>query len=258
VSASCDVFDPPGGMHNERLRVLLLERGLKPEDLAAEIGVDPKTVERWITKSRVPYRKHRYATAAFLGVDEAEIWPDALTSAQVAAASENEVAAFYPHRWAVPREAWQRLFEKAQREIGVLVYSGMFLAEDRGALRTLGRKATAGVQVRILMGDPGSELVAQRGADEGIGEGMAARIRNSLVLLGPLRSQDGVEMRLHRTVLYNSMYLADDQALVNCHVYGAPASEAPVMHLRKVPGGDMLATYQESFEKVWEGAAPVE
>jgi lambda repressor-like predicted transcriptional regulator len=241
-------------MHNERLRVLLLERGLKPEDLAVQIDVDPKTVERWITRARVPYRKHRYATAAFLGVDEAEIWPDALTSAQVAAASENEVAAFYPHRWAVPREAWQRLFEKAQEEIAVLVYSGMFLAEDRGALRTLTRKATAGVQVRILMGDPGSELVAQRGADEG----MAARIRNSLVLLSPLRSQDGVEMRLHRTVLYNSIYLADDQALVNCHVYGAPASEAPVIHLRRVPGGDMLATYKESYEKVWAGATPVE
>jgi hypothetical protein len=37
VAASSDVFDPPGGMENERLRVLLLERGLKPEDLAAEV-----------------------------------------------------------------------------------------------------------------------------------------------------------------------------------------------------------------------------
>jgi lambda repressor-like predicted transcriptional regulator len=245
-------------MHNERLRSLLLERGHKPEDLAAAIDVDPKTVERWITKARVPYRRHRYATAAFLGVDEAEIWPSALTSAQVASASENEVAAFYPHRWAVPRETWQRLFDRAQHDIGILVYSAMFLAEDQGAIRTLARKAAAGVQVRVLMGDPDSEFVAQRGADEGIDEGMAARIRNSLVLLRPLRSQAGVEMRLHSTVLYNSIYMADDQALVNCHIYGAPASEAPVMHLRKVPGGDMLATYQESFEKAWAGAKPVE
>jgi lambda repressor-like predicted transcriptional regulator len=77
-------------MHNERLRVLLLERGLKPDDLAAALDVDPKTVERWITKARVPYRKHRYATAAFFGVDEAEIWPSALTSAQVAACGTSE------------------------------------------------------------------------------------------------------------------------------------------------------------------------
>jgi transcriptional regulator with XRE-family HTH domain len=246
-------------MHNERLRVLLLERGLKPEDLAAELDVDPKTVERWITKARIPYRKHRFATAAFLGVDEAAIWPDALTSAQVAAASENEVVAFYPHRWAVPREAWQRLFDKAQQEIGILMYSGMFLAEDHGALRALTRKAASGVQVRVLLGNPDSDAVAQRGVDEGIDQAlMAGRVRNSLVLLRPLRSQPGVEMRLHKTVLYNSIYLADDQALVNCHIYGFAASEAPVLHLRKVTGGDMLATYRESFEKVWAGATPVE
>lgn len=30
---------------------MLLERGLKPDDLAATIEVYPKTVERWITKA---------------------------------------------------------------------------------------------------------------------------------------------------------------------------------------------------------------
>ena len=43
-------------MPNERLRALL----------------------RWITKGRTPYRTHRYAVAAFFGVDESYIWPDAL------------------------------------------------------------------------------------------------------------------------------------------------------------------------------------
>jgi hypothetical protein len=33
--------------------------------------VDAKTVERWITRGRVPYRKHRFDVATFLGVDEA-------------------------------------------------------------------------------------------------------------------------------------------------------------------------------------------
>ncbi len=245
-------------MHNERLRVLLLERGVKLEDLAAAIDVDPKTIERWITKGRVPYRANRYAVAAYFGVDEAEIWPHALTSAQVAAASESEVAAFYPHRWAVPRDAWQRLFEKAQQEIGILVYSGLFLAEDQGVMRVLSRKADAGAQVRILLGDPDSEFVAQRGADEGIEEAMAAKIRNVLVLTRPLRALAGVEVRLHRTVLYNSIYIADDQALVNCHIYGVAGANAPVLHLRKVAGGDMLATYVESFERVWKKATPVE
>src|SRR5260370_10444397 len=33
--------------------------------------------------------------------------------------------------------------------------------------------------------------------------------------------------------------MTDDQALVNCHVYGAPANDATVMHLRKGAGGEI-------------------
>ena len=32
------------------------------------------------------------------------------------------------------------------------------------------------------------------------------------------------------------------------------ANNAPVFHLRKIPGGEMASMYMESFERVWEGA----
>ncbi len=89
---------------------------------------------------RVPYRRHRYAVAAQLTVDEAYLWPGALSRDQVTAASEGEVLAIYPHRADVPRDAWQRLFSSAEREIGVLVYSGLFLAEDVGLAGRPGRQ----------------------------------------------------------------------------------------------------------------------
>ncbi|MFC7732706.1 helix-turn-helix domain-containing protein [Actinomadura keratinilytica] len=245
-------------MPNERLRAALLQRGLTVAALAEHIGVDPKTVERWITKDRVPYRRHRYAVASLLGVDETYLWPNALTKEQVTSASGSEIVTIYPHRWAVPRDAWGRLFADAASEIGILVYSGLFLAEDTGAQRILADKARSGVRVRILLGDPDSPQVAERGADEGIGESMASKIRNVIVLYKPLRGLDNVEIRLHSTVLYNSIYFADDQILVNTHVYGAPASNAPCWHLRKIPGGEIVNTYLESFERVWEGARPLQ
>ncbi|MEO3861762.1 DUF5919 domain-containing protein [Acrocarpospora sp. B8E8] len=245
-------------MANERLRAALLERGVSVAELAAAIEVDPKTVERWITKGRAPYRRHRYAVSSHLGMDESYLWPEALTRDQVASASESEIVTVYPHRWAVPRDTWGRLFSDAEEQIGILVYSGMFLAEDSGLVRVLGEKARTGVQVRILLGNPDSTEVAQRGADEGIDEGMAAKVRNALVLYRPILRIEGVQIRLHRTILYNSIYRADDQLLVNTHVYGAPAANAPVLHLRRVAGGDMVATYLESFERVWSEAAPVE
>ena len=245
-------------MPNERLRTALLERGVTPAELAAALDVDPKSVERWIA-GRTPYRRHRYAVAAHLGVDEIYLWPDALSRHQVASASENEIINVYPHRWTVPTDMWRNFFDNAEQEIGVLVYSGLFLAEDSGIHRIFLKKAKSGIQIRVLLGAADSEAVAQRGMDEGINaETMSSRIRNAAVLFGPLRGVDGIEFRTHGTVLYNSVYRADDHLMVNTHIYGFPASQAPVLHLRRVAGGDMVTTYVESFERVWEGAGPLE
>ena len=87
---------------------------------------------------------------------------------------------------------------------------------------------------------------------------MAAKIRNALALYRPLRQTEGVEFRLHRTVLYNSIYRADDQVLVNTHVFGMAAAHAPVWHLRKLPGGELASLYIDSFERVWDTATPVD
>ena len=75
------------GMPNERLRALLLERGTTPAKLAEAMGVDAKTIERWIIQGRTPYRRHRYAVAAHFGVDETYLWPDARDKNEIAATS---------------------------------------------------------------------------------------------------------------------------------------------------------------------------
>lgn len=244
-------------MPNDRLRTALLAKGMTPADLAAKLKVDPKSVERWIA-GRAPYRRHRYSVATELEVDEAYLWPDALSRSQVADASESEIVNIYPHRWTVPSEMWRSFFDTVDAEIGVLVYSGLFLSEDAGVRKVFREKADGGVRIRILLGDPASESVAQRGADEGVDDAMAAKIRNALVMYRPLRDLDGIEFRLHDTVLYNSIYRADDQVLVNTHIYGFTAAQAPVLHLRRVAGGSMVSTYLESFERVWDGATPLE
>lgn len=242
-------------MPNERLRAALLEQGLTPAALASELGVDNKTVERWIA-GRTPYRRYRYALATRLGLNEVYLWPDALARNQVADASQSEIVAVYPHRSEVPRDVWKRLFDAAKREIGVLVYSGLFLAEDAGLQRILRKKAAAGVSVRFLIGDPESDAVAQRAIDEGAEGAGPAKIHSALAGYEQLRKTDGVEFRLHGTVLYNSIYRADDQLLVNTHIYGAPAAQAPVWHLRRVAGGEIAGIYLESFDRVWDSAVP--
>ena len=86
---------------------------------------------------------------------------------------------------------------------------------------------------------------------------MPAKIRNALTLYRPLRAAENIEIRLHQTVLYNSIYRADHQLLVNQHTYGIPAAQAPVFCLRDAEGGEMAALYLDSFERVWAGSAPL-
>jgi transcriptional regulator with XRE-family HTH domain len=244
-------------MANERLRALLLERRVTTAKLAEAVQVDAKTVERWIVAGRVPYRKHRYNVAAFFGVDESYIWPDALDHEQVVSASESEIIAVYPYRRAVPRDAWGHLFGQAEREIGILAYSCYFLAEDAGLRQLLAEKAESGVRVRILLGDPESPFVLERGQSEGIGDTMPAKVRSAIAMFLPLQSVSNVEIRLHGTILYNSVFRGDDQVFVNTHIYGVMANNAPFFHLRKIPGGAIAATYLESFERVWNEAEPL-
>jgi hypothetical protein len=244
-------------MANERLRALLLERRVTTAKLAEAVQVDAKTVERWIVAGRVPYRKHRYNVAAFFGVDEPYIWPDALDNEQVVAASESEIVAVYPYRRAVPRDAWAHLFGQAEREIGILAYSCYFLAEDAGLRQLLAEKAGSGVRVRILLGDPESPFVLQRGQSEGIGDTMPDKVRSAIAMFRPLQSVPNVEIRLHGTILYNSIFRGDDQVFVNTHIYGVMANNAPFFHLRKIPGGAIAVTYLESFERVWDEAEPL-
>jgi hypothetical protein len=235
----------------------MLERRVTTAKLAEAAQVDAKTVERWIVAGRVPYRKHRYNVAAFFGVDEAFIWPDALDRDQVAAASESEIVAVYPTRWAAPRNAWEHLFSRAERDIGILAYSCYFLAEDAGIRQLLTDKATSGVRVRILLGDPASTAVLERGQSEGIKDTMPAKVRSAIAMFRPLQSVPNVEIRLHGTILYNSIYRGDEQMLINTHIYGVMANNAPFFHLRKLPGGAMAANYLESFEHVWVEAEPL-
>jgi hypothetical protein len=239
---------------NEPLRQAMLRARLREDDVAARLGVDPKTVRRWL-KGRVPYPSSRAALADLLEADQADLWPDA-GGPLAARVRPEEIGAVYPHRWVIPRNVWMRLFESAEREIGVLAYSALFLAEDTGLLGIIADKAARGVRVRYALGDPDSASVAQRGKEEGIGDAMAAKVRNALTLYRPLMTSENVEIRLHKTVLYNSIYRADDQLFVNQHAYGIPAAHAPVFCFRGCDNGDMFAAHLDSFDRVWTAAMP--
>jgi transcriptional regulator with XRE-family HTH domain len=233
---------------NHALARALRSAGLTRIDVAARLRVDPKTVDRWMT-GRQPYPRHRDALAEMTGWSPRDLWSDLPRDVEPATQAD-EVRTVYPHRSVVPADAWTRLFANAIDEIDILAYSALFVAEDIPASAVLRDKAKAGVRVRIVLGDPDGVHIGRRGREERVDEGMSARIRTALV--GFRRVVDaGAEVRLHDTVLYNSIYRADDELLVNAHVYGHPGAHSPVLHLRQCTEEGLAATYLKSFEQVW-------
>jgi transcriptional regulator with XRE-family HTH domain len=244
---------------NERLRTVMVRRGVRVEDLADECGVDPKTVERWISLGRVPHRRHRWATARRLGAEEAYLWPAVLASVagKREEASRAELIEVFPDRASVPRETWLRLLTEAQERIDVLVFSGTFFAQTQPRVaRMLADRLSVGVQVRLCFGDPTSDAVAVRDREEGLGGTLAAKVRASLTYYRELAGADGCEVRLHPTTLYASLFRYDDEILTNPHAYGEAASANPTFHLRKVDGGGLFDHYAASFDRVWATAVP--
>ncbi|MFF4880952.1 Scr1 family TA system antitoxin-like transcriptional regulator [Micromonospora sp. NPDC000668] len=61
---------------NDALRVALSDTGHTTESLAETVGVDPKTVARWLSEGRIPHPRHRFAAAEALHKDVSDIWPD--------------------------------------------------------------------------------------------------------------------------------------------------------------------------------------
>lgn len=247
-------------MANERLRSCISAAGLTIDSVAEHVAVDRKTVERWISTGRVPHRNHRWKTAALLKEDETYLWPELRDDARVQGASEAEFVQIYPHRGAVPHDMWRRLVDDMSDSLDVLVYSGLFLFDNRPDLTDLlTEKAQQGARIRLLFGDPDSIEVSRRSEEEGIGaQGLAARIGIVLSYAAKLVGAPGVEIRLHDTILYNSIFRSDATMLVNPHAYGSGAPFNPVIHLQRVPGGRMFDHYQASFDKVWQLGEPLE
>ena len=160
----------------------------------------------------------------------------------------------YPHRRAVPRQVWVRLFGSAEREIAILAYSALFLAEDAGILRILADKGRAGVTVRIALGDPDGPHAAQRGEEEGTATPRPPRSPTALTPTGR-RHGANIQIRLDCTRAVQLHLpcrwpVPDEPA-----PYGIPAAQAPAFCLCDPGGGEMAALYRDSFERVWASAA---
>ncbi|MFF2732659.1 XRE family transcriptional regulator [Streptomyces sp. NPDC058008] len=224
--------------------------------LAQQVEVDPKSVERWVNLGRIPRRASALQAAKALGEDVHALWP-ALRQARPARAISPELVALHEQRADIPVSTFTDLMAQARERIDILVYAAVFLHEAYPRLNELlTERAAEGCTVRVAIGDPDSDNVQARGQEERFGHGIESRCRLALMHYKPLAAIPGIEVRTHGTTLYNSLYRADDQQLVNAHVWGVNAYAAPVWHLRRHQESGIFDTYADSFDSVWATATP--
>jgi hypothetical protein len=244
-------------MANERLRSALAAAGLTPRAVGEELGVDTKTIERWISTGRIPHRANRTALCALLGRGEEYLWPDAISDGQIRSASHAEFVDIHPNRGSIPAATWHGLLSSAQESIDLLAYAASFFHDTISDFNDLLlEKARAGVRVRLLFGDPNGEAVQLRGQEEGIGDSLPGRCSLSWKYLAPCIGTPGIDARVHDTTLYTSIFRFDDDLFANTHVYGAPANHSPVIHLHRVAGGRLFPHFLDAFTRVWDSAGP--
>ncbi len=236
----------------------MLRRGYSPAKLARACEVNTKTVERWIHMGRVPHRETRWAVAHELDVDEVYLWPELLedrSDSELEESIQSELVGVYPDRSSVPRDTWLQLIGNATRQIDVLVFAGTFFANINPHIaEMLTERASAGVRIRLCWGNPDSQAVDIRDREEGLRGTLAHKIRAALTYYRSLVDVPGCEVRLHGATLYASLFRFDDIMLANPHMWGAPASANPVLHLRRIQGSTWFDGYRRSFDAVWETA----
>lgn len=244
-----------GKLRNQRLAEAMARTGKSAADLAPVAQVDPRTIDRWVADStRMPRAESRHALAAALETPAGVLWPDAPNGTSVT----NELVAIYPSRAAVPTGLVMSLLRTATQQIDVLALAAVWLWDtvpDFGP--ALAAKAQEGVRVRMCLGDPSGESVRIRGVEESIDGLLGARCQLSVTYARRFLDRSVDAIRLHDTTLYASILRFDVDLLTNWHLFGAPASEAPVLHLRRNSTYGISEKVAESFERVWEKAQPL-
>lgn len=180
------------------------------------------------------------------------VWPDILSDRQIQSASMAKVVEVYPNRGVLPPSLWLSLLAESVESVDVLAFAATFMHDTLADFsEIITDRAARGVRVRFLLGDPASEAVKLRGAEEGIGDLLAQRCRLTWIYLRPLLDLPGVEARQHGSTLYASLFRFDREVFVNHHLFGSPANHSSVTRIGRVEGGRLFDHAMASYERVW-------
>lgn len=255
---------PESGRSN--LRSVISHAGVDPEQLADAVGVDTKTVERWLT-GRVPYARHRRAVARALNSTEHELWPDTTpppppTQPDPEPHTETalgDVVSSHAHASDPDVPDPVALITRAEHRIDLLGNLLTDFLSRPGFTELLDAKAVAGCQIQIFLLDP--ELVRQLAlAEHPPNQPEPPYWKNPAVLgsLNAQRSHGYIDDLLHHPTVHayhhplaggNAIIRADERMLVYLALPWCEASDYPVLHLQRRGPDGLFDRYLKLLEQ---------
>ncbi|WP_062984484.1 helix-turn-helix transcriptional regulator [Nocardia anaemiae] len=241
---------------SQRLESAMLRAELDSTTLAARVGVDVKTVNRWLA-GRVPHRRTRLAVAEALNESETTLWPQTRPDLTAGAPATAEVLSAYAHRADIPNDLWISLLLEATEQIDIIGYAYPFVFELLpDAADIIRDKCRSGARVRLAFADPDCDHVAERDNLEQMRGTLPGRIRNALSMLGQLTNTHGCQIGLHTTHLYNSVFRFDDRMIVTPYLVRARGYQHPALYLRQLSPHGIFSSFADQAEQIWETVAP--
>lgn len=224
---------------NERLRGAMVSANVTIQGLADRLGLDVKSVERWLTSDRTPHARNAHAAAKILAADAYRLWPGLEVRHRSQPTPRDELVACYPSRGVVPADSWRLLLESAVGAMDLAVSSLLWLTDTVWDLHTLvAEKASAGVRVRIITPAPGTAPATLADVFPG------------------LETIPGVRLVEH-TALRGDLFRADDDVLVTTPVDGLTPALSPVLHLRRLGTAPLTGGYLTALDHLGTTGTPI-
>jgi len=246
---------------NERLRQAIYEAGLDPDRLADLIGVDVKTVHRWLA-GRPAYPRHRAKVAKALGRDEHELWPDVALEPVSEGDLRREIGAVLAGSQDPEAPDWRELLEDAIDQIELLGWTLIEILAAPDALDLLHAKAASGCRLRILISAPDSAFLRAAAAEQGLErEDHIGRSKLQLEAetargyLERLAGQPGVELREFYADPRYTILRFDEQMLITPQLRGVPADHAPLLYIQRRHDSGLFDRFAAHLDAIASGAS---
>ena len=250
-------------MANERLRSALTRAGIDSDELAGRIGVEPKTVSRWLAGRTSPTPRHQAAVARALGRSVDDLWPDAVGEHEQEDA-RREIVGAWPHATDLRAIDWRVLLRGASAQVDLLSYRLTEMLHLAGIVESLTAKGASGCRVRILLPAIDSTWVAlaarelQGGEEDFVGRNALEReIELAIGYLQPLLGKPGIDVRVFYGDLFPVILRFDQDLLITQRLFGGPDGQGPLLHLHRQHPDGLFAQFEAHLEALHRSALPL-